>query len=65
MLRHNNKLLAKSGTVKLRPVADLPEWAKDMQLNMRMVCETDINATAGRTLLHVEAQSYLPEATQS
>jgi hypothetical protein len=27
-LRHNNKLLAKSGTVKLRPVADLPDWAK-------------------------------------
>ena len=42
ILWHNNKLLAKSGTVKLRPDAGLPDWAREMELNMRMVCETDI-----------------------
>jgi len=46
ILWHNNKLLAKSGTVKLRPDAGLPNWARDMQLNMLMVCETKINSRA-------------------
>jgi len=45
ILWHNNKLLAKSGTVKLRQEG-LPDWAKNMELNMRMVCETAINPTA-------------------
>jgi hypothetical protein len=30
ILWHNNKLLAKSGIVKLRPDPALPDWARDM-----------------------------------
>lgn len=37
ILWHNNKLLAKSGVVRLRQDPGLPDWAREMELNMRMV----------------------------
>lgn len=57
---HNNKLLAKSGTVKLRQEPGLPDWAREMELNMRMVCETEIEPTAvdGEVVDEVTVQAF-------